>query len=261
MNSNKFDIIILFNLGILLILIEGSMRCIIGLILIGLSICIYLISKGYILLSLLLLLSLVSICIILYIIKYNTSNIYKSQDFQSILLILYSMILSMNQNDSNVINNIEIFGYILLFESNIFILFLLLILFIFIIICSKFSNQITICYNIHYWNVMNYVIMNGMILFGIALLLCYVPVIIRYKSKIYKSSNDIYEVGIGVNMSNSIFHSISINIGQYNIYYYIYLFIYLDLVINIIIISYFLSVSSVLIISFIIIFVSYYLVE
>lgn len=260
MISNKFDIIILLNIGILFIFIEGSMRCIIGLILIGFSICIYLISKGYILLSLLLLLSLVSICIILYIIKYNTSNIYKSSSFHSILLILYSMILSMNHLDSNVINNIEIFGYILLFESNILIFFLIFILFVFLQICSKFSNKITICYQIHYWNIMNYVIMNGMILFGIALFLCYVPVIIRYKSKIYKSSNDIYEVGIGVNMSNSIFHSISINIGQYNIYYYIYIFIYLDLVINIIIISYFISITSVIIISFIIIFVSYYLV-
>ena len=108
---------------------------------------------------------------------------------------------------------------------------------------------------------MNYVIMNIFVLFAIALLLCYVPIIIRYKSKLYKWSNDIYEVGIGVNMSNSIFNSISnFNIGNYFIYFYIYLFIYLDLVIIIIIISYFIFTNSfiyICIISFIILSISY----
>ena len=83
---NIIDIIIL-NIGILLILVEGSMRGIIGLIFIGISINIYLMNKGYILISLLLLLSLISISIIIFIIKYNVSNIYKTPNLSRIHLI------------------------------------------------------------------------------------------------------------------------------------------------------------------------------
>ena len=103
--------------------------------------------------------------------------------------------------------------------------------------------------------------MNSFILLGVAILICYIPIIIRYKSKIYKWSNDIYEVGIGVNMSNSLYFSLSnYNLGNYFIYFYIYLFIFLDIIINVIIIFYFMATNYFIyfyIVFFIIINISY----
>lgn len=266
--SGNLIVLMLLNIGLLLILIEGSMRGIIGLIVIGFSINIYIMNKGYILIPLLLLLSLVSISIIIFIIKYNISNVYKNEGYSASILILLSAIsyigyinsfngLGMNMGSKYVaINNIELIGYVLVFESNLLLFLLIFIIFMFIIVLIKFSNRITISYNIHYFNVMNYVIMNIFILFAIALLICYIPIIIRYKSKIYKWSSDIYEVGVGVNLSNSLFHSISNNnIGNYFIYFYIYFFIFLDLVINIIIVGFFLNINS-LLFSFILLFMA-----
>jgi hypothetical protein len=262
------DIIIL-NLGIFFIIIESNIRNIIGLIIIVISINIYIISKGYILIPLLLIISLVSISIIIFILKYNITTIYKNNNNNiiSILIILYSLFIMyckssyINSYNNNNVNNIELLSYILIFESNILINLLIFMMFMFILIIIKFSNKIIISYNIYYFNIFNYIMMNSFILLFVAILICYIPIIIRYKYNIFKWSNDIYEVGIGVNMSNSLYFSLSnYNLGNYFIYFYIYLFIFLDIIINIIIIFYFMVTNYFIyfyILFFIIIYISY----
>ena len=227
---NSIDILLL-NFGLFAIII---IRNLIGLILVGISINIYIINKGYLLISLLLIISLLSISIIIFMLKYNISTIYKNTNSNLLcfIIILYSIFISYF-NYNSIVNNIELLSYMLVFESNILINLLIFMIFIFIIIIIKFSTKITISYNIYYFNIFNYIMMNSFILLFIALLICYIPIIIRYKSKIYKWSNDIYEVGLNVNLSNSLFMSLSnYNLGNYFIYFYIYLFVFLDIIIK-----------------------------
>jgi hypothetical protein len=254
-------------LGILFYLIEGSIRNLFGLLFIGISINLYLFSLGYMLLPLLLLIGILVINIVLYMIKYNSFNLYINNNnslssilFTLLMFVMISCVSSSDISSVHICNNIELINFVSIYNSNVLLHVLLILLYCIVLLIGLLSSKLHINYSFRYpstsssgsnsnsvnmfYNIVNYLVLNVFLYIVIAALLCYVPIVIRYGSRIHKYSSDIYEVGIGVNNSNSIYNSISNNnIGSYLLYYYLYLFLILDLLVNVLVISYFISVS------------------
>ena len=233
-------------IGVLLLLVEGSIRCILGLYIIGCCIIVYLVMKGYIFISILFILSLLSMSIIIFLLQYSTSGIYSGQSIyrnisiSQLYLLMIVQIYFNSNSSSNVllyfvkIHNIDCLPCASIFESNMLVfifLSLILTLLYLVILCSKTiliaitfaSNQLYISY---------ICFMNIFLFLGLAILICYIPLSIRYQTNIYKWYNDVYEVGVGVNMSNSISY---LNLG---ISFYIFIFLFFDFIIHVLLIAY-----------------------
>jgi NADH:ubiquinone oxidoreductase subunit H len=233
-NKNKNNSTILLILGLLLLNSANMLRSVFGLILISMSIVIYMIIHGYIIISILLSISIISISIIIIVLYYNSSNIYKSDNNISILIIIiYSIYVSKNNMISIPFN--ESLSYIVILNSNIIISILIISMYILVICIYRINTGISYTYQL---SIVSIMMIDIYILLIVALLICYIPIIIRYSNNISKWSNDIYEVGIGTNNSNSMYMSLgSSNIGSYQFNSMIYIFVLLDIIINVIIIS------------------------
>jgi hypothetical protein len=222
-DKNYESVIYLVVIGLCLILVESSIRCILGfIIIVGTMIAKWFVLKGNMLMSVLFMISICSMAIIIFILQYN-SYLTTTVQFRSrlqiltnlsqgvaVLVVLTIYFVSFYSGKSSskfgllhsfikMHDSIGVLSIGSLLESNHLISTLVLLLVICISVMSIAQKTIVINASVSYISVMNI-----FIVLVIALIICYIPLFIRYQSNIYKWYKDIYETGVGVNMSNSI---------------------------------------------------------